>query len=269
MIARRASSGRLRPEQRLGEIDRRRDQHHARQSRHLAELDQLARQQQREIAAHRGADDDLRPLGLARETSRGSPPASARSCRPRNRRRRRRGRNSRSAGSARPARAQWASSARALVDSMSDLKPPSQTRPGHAPAPARAAKRDAARRRRCADFEKLRFSGVHGSIALMIRSRPPESRAVGLAPTPAFVNRRRARRASASMSASALRAFRPRAAPVSQGARSCRSSRGSTPAAPSARRSTSPRRWSRRARARWSPPRADGSPANCRRSAAC
>ncbi len=90
----------------------------------------LARQQQRHPAAHRGTDHDLRPAAELREhrqallepaADRAVGELAAGS---------RRGRNSRTGPQARPCSAAQASRAIALVPCMSDLKPPSQNRPG-------------------------------------------------------------------------------------------------------------------------------------------
>ena len=64
MIARRASSGARAQIKRLGEVDGRRDENQALDSSGLAGLMQGAGGEQRQIAAHRRADDNLRSLAL-------------------------------------------------------------------------------------------------------------------------------------------------------------------------------------------------------------
>ena len=61
MMSRRVASSRL-PHQRLGEIDRRREQHETRETALFAFRREPPGQKQRDPAAHGAADDDLRPL---------------------------------------------------------------------------------------------------------------------------------------------------------------------------------------------------------------
>ena len=127
------------PHQHFGEIDRRRDQHHARELGLRAPVPELTREQQREPAAHRGADQNLRPVAKSFEDGEAFlEPASDRAV----------GEpalglavprivetNAGAAGACSPRRP----APRALVPFMSDLNPPSQTMPGALPGLARTA----------------------------------------------------------------------------------------------------------------------------------
>ena len=230
-----------------------------------------ARDEQREIAAHRRARPGFAAPRLGAERRRGSPRASAKSCRPRI-----------AAGSAVagiveaqepwPAAAQCSSSADAFVGGHVGLEAAKPDEPGcrsRTGARRRNAIGDSQRRR--ADDEKLRFVLVHASIAphdsLRSALEPAQSRELRRAR--AFVNPRAPRpSASRRRERDCARAVRPRR-------RAPRGPHGPADhsAARRRRRRAHDHRRRRRAgqaaRARWSPRKAGGSPANCRRSAAC
>ena len=178
----------VRPDQRLGEIHRRGDERESGEARALAGVMQRAREQQREVAAHRRAHHDLWPVRLGAEHGEALfQPAADRPV------------EEVAAGLAMAgiveaqegaalARAEFVERAR-LGRAHVGFEPAHPDHAGRGGAGWRAAaKRDRPGFRACADIEKLQLLGIHGQIALMIRSRHFFSDAVGFAEPARRVN---------------------------------------------------------------------------------